>query len=177
MHYLFFFCIIHNNPEALFWILFCYPLWVWLHPQAFACPVPCVWDALPSNIPLLPCFSPLPLRGLCLQTASSDSPCWPTHLKLYIYTYSPAKSLPPFSGYFFSLVLILVAQRLKRLPAMWETWVQSLGREDPPEKEMATHSSTLAWRIPWTEELGGLQSTGRKESDTTERLHFSFSLS
>ena len=68
----------------------------------------------------------------------------------------------------------LVVQRLKRLPAMWETWVRSLGQEDPLEKEMATHSSILAWRIPWTEELGGLQSTGRKESDTTERLHFHF---
>ena len=54
----------------------------------------------------------------------------------------------------------LVAQRLKRLPAMWEMWVQSLGREDPLEKEMATHSSILAWRIPWMEEPGGLQSTG-----------------
>ena len=43
---------------------------------------------------------------------------------------------------------------------MLETWVQSLGREDPLEKELATHSSILAWRIPWTEELGGLQSTG-----------------
>ena len=62
----------------------------------------------------------------------------------------------------------LVVQRLKRLPAMWETWVRSLGQEDPLEKEIATHSSILAWRIPWTEELGGLQSTGRKESDTTE---------
>ena len=64
-----------------------------------------------------------------------------------------------------------MVQRLKRLPAMRETWVQSLGWEDPLEKEMATHSSILAWRVPWTEELGGLQSTGRKESDTTERLH------
>ena len=54
----------------------------------------------------------------------------------------------------------LVAQRLKRLPAMWETWVRSLGWEDPLEKEMATHSSILAWRIPWTEEPGRLQSTG-----------------
>ena len=54
----------------------------------------------------------------------------------------------------------LVAQRLKHLPAMWETWVRSLGWEDPLEKEMATHSSILAWRIPWTEEPGGLQSTG-----------------
>ena len=52
----------------------------------------------------------------------------------------------------------LVAQRLKRLPAMWETWVRSLGKEDPLEKEMATHSGTLAWRIPWMEEPGGLQS-------------------
>ena len=56
--------------------------------------------------------------------------------------------------------LRLVAQRLKRLPAMWETWVQSLGQKDPLEKVMATHSSILAWRIPWTEEPGGLQSTG-----------------
>ena len=47
---------------------------------------------------------------------------------------------------------------VKNLPVMWEIWVQSLGQEDPLEKEMATHSSTLAWRIPWTEELGGLQS-------------------
>ena len=52
----------------------------------------------------------------------------------------------------------LVAQRLKRLPLMRETWVRSLGQEDPLEKEMATHSSILAWRIPWTEEPGGLQS-------------------
>ena len=54
----------------------------------------------------------------------------------------------------------LVVQRLKRMPAMWETWVSSLGWEDPLEKEMATLSSILAWRIPWTEEPGGLQSTG-----------------
>ena len=54
---------------------------------------------------------------------------------------------------------------LKGLPAMWETWVRSLGLEDPLEKEMATHSNILAWRIPWMEEPGGLQSTGRKELD------------
>ena len=54
----------------------------------------------------------------------------------------------------------LVAQMEKRLPAVWETWVRSLGREDPLEKEMVTHSSILAWRIPWTEEPGGLQSMG-----------------
>ena len=53
-----------------------------------------------------------------------------------------------------------MAQRLKHLPAMWETWVRALGQEDTLEKEMATHSSILAWRIPWMEELGGVQSTG-----------------
>ena len=54
----------------------------------------------------------------------------------------------------------LVAQTVKKLPAMWETWVQSLGWGDPLEEGMATHSSILAWRIPWTEEPGGLQSMG-----------------
>ena len=54
----------------------------------------------------------------------------------------------------------MVAQRVKRLPAMWETLVRSLGREDPVEKEMVTHSSILAWRIPRMEEPGRLQSTG-----------------
>ena len=54
----------------------------------------------------------------------------------------------------------LVAQTVKYLPAMLETWVQSLGQEDLLEKEMATHSSTLAWKIPWTEEPGRLQYIG-----------------
>ena len=53
-----------------------------------------------------------------------------------------------------------MAQRVKRLPAMRETWVQSLGQGDPLEKGMATHSSILAWKIPWTEEPGRLQSMG-----------------
>ena len=53
----------------------------------------------------------------------------------------------------------LMAQMVKNLPAMQETWVRSLGGEDPLEKEMAIHSGILAWRIPWTEEPGGLQST------------------
>ena len=55
---------------------------------------------------------------------------------------------------------LTVAQSVKRLPTTRETWVRSLGREDPLEKEMATHSSTLAWKIPWTEEPGRLQSMG-----------------
>ena len=62
---------------------------------------------------------------------------------IYIYTCSQAS---------------LVAQLVKNLPAMQETWVQFLGREDPLEKEMATYSSILAWRIPWTKEPGRLQS-------------------
>jgi len=54
----------------------------------------------------------------------------------------------------------LVAQMVRNLPAMQETWVQSLSQEDPLEKEMVTHSSILAWRIPWTEESGRLQFVG-----------------
>ena len=62
----------------------------------------------------------------------------------------------------------LVAQMAKKLPAMSETRVQSLGWEDPLEKEMATHSSILAWEIPWTEEPCGLQSWGHKQLDMTK---------
>ena len=67
-----------------------------------------------------------------------------------------------------------MAQTVKNLPAMQETQVQSLSREDPLEKGMATHSSILAWRMPRTEESGGYRPWGCKESDTTERLTLSF---
>ena len=67
----------------------------------------------------------------------------------------------------------LVAQMVKNLPAMWETRVRSLGWEDCLEKGKATHSSILAWRIPWTKEPGRLQSMGSEESDMTERLTLS----
>ena len=60
---------------------------------------------------------------------------------------------------------------VKNLPAIQETWVQSLGQEDPLGKEMATHSSILAWRIPWTEEPSRLQSMGSQESDTNSVGH------
>ena len=60
---------------------------------------------------------------------------------------------------------------VKNPPVMQGTQGRSLGREDPLEKEMATHSSVLSWRIPWTEEPGGLQSTGSQESDMTEGLY------
>ena len=67
-----------------------------------------------------------------------------------------------------------MAQRVKRLPAMQETWVQSLSQEDPLEKEMATHSSTLTWKIPCN--LIGYSPWGCKEWDTTEQLHFHFEI-
>ena len=59
---------------------------------------------------------------------------------------------------------------VKNLPAMQETWVRALGQKDPLEKGMAIHSSILAWRIPWTEEPGGLWLQSCKESDMTEQL-------
>ena len=66
----------------------------------------------------------------------------------------------------------LIAKLVKNLRAVQQTWVQPLGREDSLEKEMATHSSTLVWKIPWMEKLGaGYCPWGRKESGTTERLH------
>ena len=69
-----------------------------------------------------------------------------------------------------------MAQTLKHLSTMQETQVQSLCQEDLLEKEMATHSSILAWKIPWMEKPDRLQSMGSQELDTTERLHFHFHL-
>ena len=71
--------------------------------------------------------------------------------------------------------ILLVAQMIENLSAMQETQIRSLGQEDPLEKGMATHSRIFAWRIPWTEEPGRLQSMGSQESDMTERpTHFHF---
>ena len=73
----------------------------------------------------------------------------------------------------FSLLLYwasLVALLVKNLPAMQETWISTLGPEDPLEKKMATHSSILAWGVPWTEEPGGLQSVGSPRIGYTEQL-------
>ena len=74
------------------------------------------------------------------------------------------------------LLASLVVQRLKRLPGMWETWVRSLGQEDPLEKEKATHSSILAWKIPWREEPGRLQSMGSQRVGHNWALSLSFLL-
>ena len=68
------------------------------------------------------------------------------------------------------LFVFLVAQMVKNLPAVLDTLVQSLGWKDPLEKEITTHSSFRAWRIPWTEKPGGLQSTGSQRVRLTERL-------
>ena len=86
-------------------------------------------------------------------------------IKIILIPVSPALSHPKGS---------LVPQTVKCLPTMQENQVQSLGREDPLEKEMATLSSILAWKIPWLEEPGRLQSVpwGCKESDMTEQFHF-----
>ena len=115
------------------------------------------------------------LHGL-LQSIGSQRVCynWVTehgctctriHACMCTYTLSCALSYTKTSR---------VAQMVKRLTTMWETRVQSLGWEDLLEKEMATHSSFLAWKIPWTEEPGRLQSMG-SQRDTTEWLHFHFS--
>ena len=103
--------------------------------------------------------------------------CDPTHVgnlisgssaslkhSLYVWKFSVHVQLKPslenFEHHFASVWASLVAQRVKRLPAMWETWVQSLDQEDLLEKEKAIHSSTLAWKIPWTDKPGRLQSIG-----------------
>ena len=78
-----------------------------------------------------------------------------------------------FKGIIFIVHISLVAQMVKNLPAMQETWVWSLGQEDSLEKGIATHPIILAWRIPWTEETGGLQSIVHKEMATTEQLTLS----
>ena len=76
--------------------------------------------------------------------------------------------------FWLSLQAFLVTQMVKNLPAIQEAQIQPLGWEDPLEKEMATHFSTLAWRILWTEEPGVPQSMGSKDSDTTEQLTLTF---
>ena len=101
-------------------------------------------------------------------SSSKYSPLWPLHSQRIIFSFSlifrklKERDIPT------------VAQMVKNLPAMQETRVQFLGWEDPLEKGMAIHSSTLAWRSPWTEESGMLQAIynpwGCKESDKTEQL-------
>ena len=79
-------------------------------------------------------------------------------------------------GTFLMLWTSLVAQMVKRLPAMWEIWVRSLGQEDPLEKEMVPHSNTLAWKIPWMEEPGGLQSMGSQRVRQLSNFTFTYAI-
>ena len=104
-----------------------------------------------------------PSDSLTLQTTTVQNPM----LSLISYPGTPLEEphLDNRSASFLKLQGIgyktsLVAQMVKHLPTMWETWVRFLGQEDPLEKEMAPHSSTLAWKIPWMEEPGRLQSVG-----------------
>ena len=103
------------------------------------------------------------------------------HLSIYLFTYfghkacrvlvpQPEMKPGPMKWKHWVLTTV-VAQLVKNLPVMQETWVRSLGREDPLEEEMETHCSTLAWEMPWTEELGGLQSIAlqRFGHDWTDR--------
>ena len=114
---------------------------------------------------------------LYVKPFDNNSSCQSKSFRSYNHTQGPRQLV------FFILVITsslittvsLVAQTVKHLPAMQETPVRSLGWEDPLEKEMATHSSTLAWKIPWMEEPGRLQSMwSQRVRHTSERLHFHF---
>ena len=141
-------------------------------PTPRACPNPCPSPSshlilchplllLPSVFPRIKVFSNESV--LCIRCQS-------------IGPWASASVLPMNIQDWFPLQFgFLVAQRLKRLPLMRETWVWSLGQEDPLEKDMATHSSILAWRILWTEEPGGLQSTGSLSRTWLSDLTFNFS--
>ena len=110
----------------------------------------------PSQRGNLACHSTTPMAGN-LQSRSC-------HL------FTNSTELLPFPSHIF-MGASLIAQLVNHLPAMQKTRVRLLGQEDPLEKEMATHSTTLAWRILWTEELDRLQSMGSQESDRTQRLN------
>ena len=100
-----------------------------------------------------------PLQCSCLENPR-DSEAWWAAVYGVAQSQTRLKRLSSSSSRLFYSRASLVAQRLKCLPPMWESQVRSLGWEDPLEKEMATHSSVLDWRIPWTGEPGGLQSMG-----------------
>ena len=109
-----------------------------------------------------------PLDGTLTIMPCSLLTAWLGYFQGVVQALSPLGHLAvPSSLIWFRCCPSLVAQLVKNLPVMQETQVWSLGWEDPLEKEMATHSSILVWRIPWTEEPGGLQSMGLHESETT----------
>ena len=110
-------------------------------------------------------------RTMLNNSGENGHPCLVPDLRGSAFSFS---SLRIMFAVGLSYISSLVAQMVKHLPTMQETCVRSLGWEDPLEKEMATHSSVLAWRIPWTgRSLVGYCPWGRKESDMTERFSFS----
>ena len=106
-----------------------------------------------------------PLQCSCLENPRDGGAWWAT-----VYGVAQSQTRLKWLSSSIYNIIYLVAQVVKNLPAMQETQVWFLVWEDPVKKEMATHSSLLAWRIPWMEEPGRIQSTGSQESDTTERL-------
>ena len=118
----------------------------------------------PHGVPGLGC----PLSGLIHHSLSMVA----VHSYNLFFSESPPRGTCP------DLTTFLPFLMVKRLPAMWETWVQSLGWEDPLEMETATHSSTLAWKIPWTEDPDRLQSMGshRVGHDWATSLSFFLSI-
>ena len=140
-----------------------------------------IWGTLHFYGMKFHCFS-----SDCLWRFWFQSSFWPLKaIEIYVINISKIKRKWSINHYvenlkdclFLKLWASLVVQRVKCLPAMRESQVWSLGQEDPLEKEMATHSSILAWRIPWTEEPGRLQSTGsqRVRHDWATSLTFTFS--
>ena len=121
------------------------------------------------------------LRGTLMEALGQDSGIPDTNLDLYISWKGNTKEMEwvLLMEYVWMTLFpdSLVAQRLNCLPGMRETWVRSLGREDPLQKEMATHSSTLTWRIPWREEPGRLQSMGSQRVGHDWATSLSLSLS
>ena len=142
-------------------------LWCHLPPPL----APCASHATHITGPIFPfCHPHQPqprnlkwLSSLLIKTSTNDSRS-PTSISLH----DKASFMP-------SQWASLVAQMVKNPLAMHKTWVRSLGWEDPLDKGTATHSSILTWRVPWTEEPGGLHSWAHKESDTTEWLILSLS--
>ena len=158
--------------------------WLWKagadSPPTFSCSVSGVSGTLLSHwcpgLNLWQCdteMQQLPQEGLHIWGSQHSSVKIPKIPRRLDFPRSPRKGLKD------QRWTSLVAQMVKRLPTMWETQVQSRSWEDLLEKEMATHSSTLAWRIPWTEEPGRLQSTGsqRLGHDTATSLWLSFHFS
>ena len=114
------------------------------------------------------CYPRLSRTSICQRGDCASPEIWQGEL-LFV------KLKIPIGARLLSSWASLVAQMVKRLPAMRETWVRFLGREDPLEKEMAIHSSTLAWKIPWTEEPDRLQSVGSPKS-WTQLSDFTFTV-